>query len=147
MYGIVLLLHVLGATIWTGGHLVLSHVVLPAALRERSPERLLDFEGRFERVGMPALLVQAITGLILVHHYLPNTGDWFAFTHPVSHVLATKLTLLVLTLALALHARLRLVPALTPETLPRLAMHIRLVTLLSVLFVAAGVALRAGWFH
>ncbi len=147
MYGIVLLLHVLGATIWTGGHLVLSHVVLPAALRERSPQRLLDFEHRFERVGMPALLVQVITGLLLAYRYLPKVSSWFAFDHALSHLVATKLTLLVLTLALAVHARVRLVPRLTPETLPRFAMHIRLVTLISVLFVVAGVSLRAGWLR
>lgn len=41
MYGMLLLLHILGATIWTGGHIVLALVVLPRALRERSPAVLL----------------------------------------------------------------------------------------------------------
>ena len=44
MYGLMLFLHVLGATVWTGGHLVLALGILPQVLRERSPERLLAFE-------------------------------------------------------------------------------------------------------
>ena len=35
MYGWVIFLHVLAATVWTGGHLVLATTVLPRALRER----------------------------------------------------------------------------------------------------------------
>ena len=44
MYEILLLLHLLAATIWTGGHIVLSTVVLPRVLKERSAEQLLKFE-------------------------------------------------------------------------------------------------------
>ncbi len=36
MYATILLLHILGATIWTGGHLVLAVTILPRVLRERS---------------------------------------------------------------------------------------------------------------
>lgn len=53
MYGILLLLHILSATIWTGGHIALSVAVLPSALKESSPEALLDFESAYEKVGMP----------------------------------------------------------------------------------------------
>ena len=41
MYALMLFLHVLGATVWTGGHLVLALTWLPRVLRERSPEQLL----------------------------------------------------------------------------------------------------------
>ena len=58
MYGTLLLLHVLAATIWTGGHLVLALTVLPRVLRERSPAELLRFESAYERIGLPALGVQ-----------------------------------------------------------------------------------------
>ena len=43
MYGTMLLLHILAATIWTGGHLVLALTVLPRVMRERSPSKLLEF--------------------------------------------------------------------------------------------------------
>ena len=37
MFGLLLSLHILAATIWTGGHIVLNVVVLPRVLKERSP--------------------------------------------------------------------------------------------------------------
>ena len=65
MYGSLLLLHILAATIWTGGHIVLSVVILPKVLKERSPQLLLDFESVYEKIGMPALIIQIITGVML----------------------------------------------------------------------------------
>ena len=75
MYGILLLLHILSATIWTGGHIVLSVVVLPTALKEKSPERLIDFESVYKTIGMPALIVQVVTGIMLAHRLLPNVSQ------------------------------------------------------------------------
>lgn len=108
MFGLILVLHVLGATVWTGGHLVLALTVLPRALRERSIAELQRFEVGYERVGIPAL---------------------------------------VLSVLLAVDARLRLIPRLTPERLGALAWHIVPVTILSVLFVIVGVAFRAGFLY
>ena len=58
-----LIAHLLGATIWTGGHLILSLVVLPKALLKQDIDVLLQFEAQFEKVGMSALCVQVGTGL------------------------------------------------------------------------------------
>ena len=63
MYGILLFLHIISATVWTGGHLVLSLVILPRAFKEQSTEELKQFESAYERVDIPALLIQVITGL------------------------------------------------------------------------------------
>ena len=49
-----LIAHLLGATIWTGGHLILSLVVLPKALLKHDIDVLLQFEAQFEKVGMSA---------------------------------------------------------------------------------------------
>lgn len=147
MYGMLLLLHILGATIWTGGHIVLALVVLPRALRERSPAVLLAFESGYEKIGMPALLVQAVTGLLLAHQLLPDVAGWLDAGNPVAQGLWLKLGLLGLTLAFAAHARLRVIPTLSPQSLGVMAWHIIPVTLISVLFVVAGVSFRAGWFY
>jgi putative copper export protein len=142
MYATIVFLHVLGATIWVGGHLVLALTALPRALRARDPRILLGFESGFERVGMPALVVQVLTGLWLAHNAVPRLADWFDTSNRLSlHILA-KLALLALTLALAASARFRVIPRLRPETLPVLAYHIALVTLAGVLFVAVGVSIR-----
>ena len=78
MYSCVLLIHVLAATVWTGGHLVLATTVLPRALAARDPRILLDFESGYERIGMPALVLQVLTGLWMAHAMLPDVATWFA---------------------------------------------------------------------
>jgi putative copper export protein len=145
MYGIFLLLHVLSATVWTGGHLVLALTILPRVLREKSPSELLRFESAFERVGLPALFVQVVTGLWLAHRMMPTISQWFAFDNPVSRLLSTKLLLLAITVVLALDSRLRLIPRLSESNLTSLAWHIVVVTIVSVLFVVVGVSFRTGW--
>lgn len=143
-FTLVLFLHVLGATIWTGGHLVLSLSVLPRAVRQADPSIVVTFESGFERLGIPALAVQVATGLWLAHRWLPDWSLWLRFGDAVASAIAVKLVLLLLTIGLAAHARLRIIPRLDRESLPRLATHIVAVTVLSVLFVLAGVIIRSG---
>ena len=144
-YYIALTLHILGATIWAGGHLVLATTILPRALREHRAAPVSDFEQSFERIGLPALAVQILTGLWLAHHLLGAPGNWFN-DNPIAHIVQIKLGLLALTLALAIHARYRVIPKLSDDTLPTLAWHIRLVTIAAVLFVLAGASIRFGGY-
>jgi putative copper export protein len=147
MHGLLLLLHILAATIWTGGHLVLTFVVLPRVLRNKSPSELLQFESRYERIGIPALLIQVATGLWLAHQLVPDIGQWFALDNAVSRLIAVKLALLAMTMAFAADARLRIIPNLSAANLTSLAWHVVPVTAISVLFVVVGVSFRTGWFY
>lgn len=147
MYGILLLLHVLAATVWTGGHLVLALTVLPRVLKEQSPAELLRFESAYERIGIPALLVQVATGLWLAHRLVPDVGRWFAFDDPLARLVGVKLVLLAVTMIFAVDARLRIIPRLSENNLASLAWHIVPVTMIAVLFVVVGVAFRTGWFY
>ncbi|MGS3144839.1 CopD family protein [Aeromonas sanarellii] len=142
-----LLLHILAATIWTGGHIVLSVVVLPRVLRERSPARLLEFESVYEKIGMPALIIQVITGLYLAYRMLPDVSQWLDFSNPVAHPILLKLSLLALTLGFAMSARFRVIPHLSEKKLVTMAWHIIPVTIISILFVITGVSFRTGWFY
>ncbi|WKY60602.1 CopD family protein [Vibrio sp. SNU_ST1] len=145
MFGVLLVLHVLAATIWTGGHIILSVVILPKVLKHRSPEMLLEFEQGYEKVGMPALVVQVVTGLMLAYHMLPDISLWFDMSIPLAHGIAAKLTLLSLTVLLALDARFRVIPKLSKDNLVDMALHIVPVTIISILFVVVGVSFRTGW--
>lgn len=144
-YYVALSLHILGATIWAGGHLTLAVTILPRALRERRSASVSEFEQSFERIGLPALAIQILTGLWLAHHLLGSPGNWFN-NNPVAHVVQVKLGLLALTLGLAVHARLGVIPKLSDTTLPTLAWHIRIVTIAAVLFVLAGASIRFGGY-
>jgi putative copper export protein len=60
--------------------------------------------------------------------------------------LTTKLILLAIAFALALHAQLRLIPNLSDDNLVEMAWHIRSITTVSIAFVVVGVGIRLGGF-
>jgi putative copper export protein len=144
-YYLTLSLHILGATVWAGGHLTLAVTILPTALKDQRAATVREFEQRFERIGIPALALQIVTGLWLAQHLLGSPDHWFG-SSPVARVVQLKLGLLAITLGLAAHARLRVIPKLSDATLPSLAWHIRVVTLAAVLLVLAGASIRFGGY-
>lgn len=144
MYKYVLVIHILAATVWTGGHLVLALGLLPKILRERSVPDLLAFESAYEKWGMSALIIQVISGLWLAHFRLPDMAAWFAGDSFIACLILLKLALLALTLAVALDARLRIIPHLSADTLPAMGRRIRAITLLGVAFVVVGTSFRTG---
>lgn len=144
MYKYILVIHILAATVWTGGHLVLALAFLPRILRERSVEGLLAFESSYEKWGMSALLIQVLSGLWLAYIRLPDITAWFSGGDFSARLIQLKLTLLGLTLAVAMDARLRIIPTLSADTLPAMGLRVRLITLLSVAFVIVGTTFRTG---
>ncbi|NOS57263.1 MAG: copper transporter [Cyclobacteriaceae bacterium] len=140
-----ILLHVLGATIWAGGHLILSIGFLPKALKEKNIRVILDFEKQYELVGIPALLLQVITGFWMASIYIPF-DDWFSLATSHHAYLWIKIVLLLSTIGFAIHARLFIVPNLTVEKLPSLAFHIIVATVLAVSFVITGLSFRFTYF-
>ena len=142
-YFAVLVLHVLGATVWVGGHLLLAVTVLPAAWRARDPVPIREFERRYEKIGLPALLVQVATGVWLAFRLLPEPSAWLGATG-LPGAVTGKLAMLGATVALAIHARLVLIPNLRPETVRALGAHIAGVTLLAVGMLVLGVSMRVG---
>jgi putative copper export protein len=143
MYKYILLIHILGATVWTGGHLVLALRILPGVLRTRSAAMLLDFERRYEALGMTALVLQVITGLWLAQRLVP-VGMWLSLDNPFSRMVVMKLVCLLLTVAFAIDARFRVLPRLRDDNVQTMVPHISGVTTLGVLFVVAGVGFRTG---
>ncbi len=144
MLNYILILHLLGATVWTGGHLILTLVVLPKALSSRNIDGLMQFEQLFERVGMPALVLQIITGLWMAYQLLPNIAAWFKLDNDFSILISLKLLLLLMTVLVALHARFYRIPRLSIHTLKGFSINVILVTLFSVAFVVVGTLFRTG---
>ena len=143
MRALLLTLHILGACVWTGGHLVLAITVLPRALARRDAHIVRAFEEPFERIGIPALVVQVLTGAWLASEFAP-VSRWLAFGNALEARIGVKLVLLGLTVALALHARLRVIPRLDDSNLRTLAAHIVIVTALAVAMVVVGTSFQTG---
>ncbi|MFS4417942.1 CopD family protein [Maribacter sp. 2307ULW6-5] len=133
-------LHLIAATIWTGGHLILALRYLPKALKKKDFGIIEAFEKQYEPIGLPSLLVLAATGIYFATQYAPDFFVLDLGDHHTRHV-AIKLGLLLATVLLALHARLVLIPK---RALQPLAVHIIAVTVLSVAFVFVGFSARSG---
>jgi putative copper export protein len=71
-FPLLVIVHALAATVWTGGHLVLDLGVLPKALREREAAQIRAFEDTFEPLGLSALAIQVVTGAWMGWIYLPG---------------------------------------------------------------------------
>lgn len=137
---IIIFIHILSATVWTGGHLILSFTFLPKALKNNDFNVLETFESKFERIGIPALLLLVITGIYMAIQYSPDLF-LFDFTDHYTKHISIKFILLIATLLLALHARFVLIPK---KNLKPLSYHIIAVTIISVVFVFVGFSARSG---
>ena len=85
-----------------------------------------------------------VTGLLLAYRWLPELSAWFSLDSNASIYVAAKLSLLTATLGLALNAKFRVIPNINRDNLHVLAWHIVLVTIMSIGFLLAGVAIRTG---
>lgn len=144
MYKTILFFHLLGAAVWVGGHLILILSILSEALIRRDPEPVRRFERVYERVGLPAFLVQIATGLWLATQWLADPMDWLQLDDPAARLILLKLGCLAATAALAVHARLRVIPKLDAGRLPWLGAHIGAVTAIAMAFVWLGLSFRTG---
>ncbi|MFM7696862.1 MAG: CopD family protein, partial [Vulcanococcus sp.] len=124
--------------------LVLDLGVLPRALRAQSAAPIRSFEEAFEPLGLAALAIQVVSGLWMAAIDLPGFHGLLRWTNPIGVLVGSKLLLLAATVALALHARLRLIPQLSDYTLGPLAWHIRGITALAIAFVVVGALIRLG---
>jgi putative copper export protein len=144
MYHLYLILHLIAACIWIGGHILLLFRYLPEALKNNSIEIITDFEKKFERIGLPALLIQVITGILLAYHYNVTISKWFNFENQIEKVISLKLLLLFITLILAIHARLFIIPKLNQGNLKHLAWHILLINIIGITMLVLGSFIRFG---
>jgi putative copper export protein len=126
--------HVLFATVWVEGHITLL-MAYGAELKRGTTNHLLDFERRYEKIGLPSLIFAAATGVAMLYI---GWGKWPMAAH-------IKMSLFLVLILVALHARLRLIPGLKRgENVGGLLLHVAAVTAISVAFVVLGAVIRFG---
>lgn len=135
---VVLVVHLIGASVWVGGHLVLLLSILPRALRTGVVEPVRAFEDRYERIGIPALLAQVVSGFLLADRFVPGVVDAFRLVDALHWIVAAKIILLLLTVLLGAHARFRIIPRLSATRLPALAWHVLLINVLALTMLVLG---------
>lgn len=146
MMKLALFLHLIGASIWVGGHLYLLIRLMPKFVRDHDVAGFLTFEKSYEPLGMTALAVQIITGLYMLNAITPM-ATWLTPMGALTALIHAKLTWLLLTIITALYARFRVVAKLeqgnyNDSTLKVMAIHVGLICLWSLCFVATGMAFR-----
>jgi len=143
---VLLILHLLSATIWIGGHIILCVIVLPQVWREQAVEKLFSFESKYEWIGMPALLILLLTGVRMAYLYNVKITNWFAFETPIERVISIKLSLIIGIVLLALNAQFYVLPRLKSDVkkLPLMAFHMITVTLISLAMLILGSFVRYG---
>lgn len=143
---LLLIIHILAATIWVGGHLYLIISILPHVLRSRNPEKLLAFERTFEPLGITALVLLVISGFWMMFQFGIRVSDIFSFATPIERVTSTKILLLLTTVAFALSAQFRVIPSLkkSPKKLVQMGIYAVCVTLLGIAMLVLGTFVRYG---
>lgn len=141
---ILLILHLLAATIWVGGHLFLSIRFLPEAIKSKDVSIIQNFKDKFEPIGMPVLIISILTGILMAYDYGVPFTKWFSFSNGIEKVVSLKLILLFITLALAVNAQLFLFPKLSSKNLPKATLQIILVTIIGVTMLILGSLVRIG---
>ncbi len=141
-----LIVHLLAASVWVGGHLYISVRIMPGCLRRLDPRELMEFEKKYEPIGMSSLVILVITGIWMSLQLGIGPNQWFAFSSPLERVVSLKLALLMATALLAVSAQTRVIPAIltSRSKLWEMAAHVILVTLIGITMLVLGTFVRYG---
>lgn len=146
---ILLIVHLICASIWVGGHIFLSLSVLHKALKEKNTSVILNFERSYEKVGVPALVILVITGVLMSFDFGIYPSNWFEFSPGMERVISIKLILLLCTITFAIIANIVFIPQLKKSSikaLKKMAFLIIGVTLIAITMLILGNSLRYGGF-
>ncbi|EDY83840.1 hypothetical protein VDG1235_3467 [Verrucomicrobiia bacterium DG1235] len=147
IYGSLIVLHLLGACVWVGGHVVLACSILPQGAKSRDASLSYRIESAYSNIGIPALLLEVVTGFLLAYLHLPDFGSWLDFGNPMGRMIGLNLVLLLITVALVIDLRFRLFPKVESYGLGLLKWHVALITFVSLLLVFVGASFRIGWLY
>src|SRR5690554_818550 len=87
---ILLIIHLICAAVWVGGHLFLVLRIIPKALKEKNSSILKNFKNRFEPIGIPALILLLVSGILLAYQYNVKIATWFSFSNAIEKVVSIK---------------------------------------------------------
>lgn len=147
MYVILVFLHIVFATIWVGGHILLLFGFFPKSFKNKNIQILSDFENTYEKIGIPSLILQVITGILLFYFKTKDWNQLWDWNDFYGRHFLLKILFLFLTVLLAIHARFRIIPNLSEKNLLVLGLHIFGVFLLSLGFLLVGISIRFNLFY
>lgn len=141
---IILIIHLLAATIWVGGHLILAIRYVPKAITTKSLEELSIFRKNFEPIGIPSLLTLIITGILMAYDFNIPFEKWFSFENSIEKIVSVKIILLLISLSLAFITTKYILPFIDKLSPFLLYFIIFLVTTIAVTMFILGSLVRIG---
>lgn len=144
MHHFLLILHILSASVWIGGHLILAIRYVPEAIKLKSNLPITNFRNKFEPLGMLALIILVITGVAMAYDYDVKIDTWFSFFSPIEKVISSKLILFVITVISAIFATISIFPKLNGKVTNLLVFFIYLVTIIALTMAVLGTFIRYG---
>src|SRR5690606_12670594 len=142
IHHILLVVHLVCASVWVGGHLFLAICILPKALKNKDVFLLRNFKNNYEPIGMPSLILLVVTGIWMSYNYNLTLSTWFSFSNAIERVISVKLILLLCTFGLAVIADRIIFPKLNERNILRAGIFIYSVTLIGMIMIVLGSFIR-----
>lgn len=149
VFSLLLLAHVLGASVWFGGLMVLSFSVLPKAKRAQDPAGIATFMRHFLRLGYPALVLQILTGPMMATRLVKDMGLWFAWENGTQDHIGSKLIMFPIIAIIAIQMQRKVLPRLEAgegAAIKSAAKYGHTLTFLSFLMLLMGISLHTYGF-
>ncbi len=141
---ILVILHILGASIWIGGMLIMALGVLPKAKKANDASLLKDYEGSFHILGMIALTMQFLTGFRLAMIYAGGMKGLFDFSNHLAVLFVWKLALLILTIVLFVFFKKKTLAKLTDENVASASNMVWNITIFAIALMVLGLGFSRG---
>lgn len=141
---VLITLHILGASIWIGGMLILALGVLPKAKKTNDATLIKNFESSFHILGMIALTVQLLTGFRMAMIYAGSMGNLFDFDNHAAVLFIWKLVLILITMGVFVVFKKKTLSKLTNENISSASSMIWILTLLAIALLILGLGFSRG---
>jgi putative copper export protein len=138
-----LILHLLGASVWIGGLVILAIGVAPKARKEGSIARTRSFESSFHILGMVAITLQFLTGFRLAMIYVGGMKGLFDFSNHGAVLFLWKLVLILVSMAVFVVFKKKLKSA-ADDNPSSVSPYVWIMMLLSVALMVLGLGFSRG---
>lgn len=141
---ILVILHILGASIWIGGMLIMALGALPKAKKTSDASLLKNYEGSFHILGMIALTIQFLTGFRLAMIYAGGMKGLFDFSNHAAVLFMWKLVLILVTMGLFVVFKKKTLSKLDSTNVSSASAMIWMLTLLALGLMILGLGFSRG---
>lgn len=141
---VLVILHILGASIWIGGMLIMALGALPKAKKASDASLLKNYEGSFHILGMIAITIQFLTGFRLAMIYAGGMKGLFNFSNHAAVLFMWKLVIVLLSAGLFVVFKKKTLSNLDNNNISSASAIVWLIALLAIAQMVLGLGFSRG---